>query len=138
MFSYEKTRRMNSNISGFQCLPAEKNTDYTPEHINFRTKICRHWLKGYCNRGEKCNFAHGYIQVKKKTKENSPTTVKETNYEMKWGAQESQYDSLKELIDDYDIVRHEEAPKLGIEHNSTNIVKTTAYEYNDKIETCVI
>ena len=57
---------------------------------------------------------------------------------MKWGEQESTFDSLKELIDDYDIVRHEELPILGTENNSMNIVKTTAYEYNDKIETCVI
>ena len=56
---------------------------------------------------------------------------------MKWG-EESQYDSLKALIDDYDIVRHDEAPTLGTDNNSMNIVKTTAYEYNDKIETCVI
>ena len=129
---------MNSNISNPQCLSTEKNADYSPEHIKFRTKICRHWLKGYCNRGEKCNFAHGYVQVKKRTKQNSPTTVKTTVYEMKWGEQESNFDSLKELIDDYDIVRHDEAPTLGTENNSMNIVKTTAYEYNDKIETCVI
>jgi hypothetical protein len=129
---------MNSNISDFQCLPTEKSVEYTPGHINFRTRICRHYLKGYCNRGEKCNFAHGYVQVKKRKKQNSPTTVNTSVYEMKWG-EESQYDSLKDLIDDYDIVRREEAPKLEIEHKTTlNIVKTTAYEYNDHIESCVI
>ena len=125
-------------MSDFQRrLSEEKTTGYTPEHVNFRTKICRHWLKGYCNRGEKCNFAHGYVQVKRRTKQNSPTTVNTSVYEMKWG-EESSYDSLKDLIDDYDIVRHEEAQTPGTENNTMNIVKRMAYEYNGNIETCVI
>ena len=35
-------------------------TDYNPTHPKFRTRICRHWLKGHCRLGHSCNFAHGW------------------------------------------------------------------------------
>ena len=33
---------------------------YQPEHPRFKSKICRHWLKGWCRLGDQCNFAHGW------------------------------------------------------------------------------
>jgi len=30
----------------------------------FRTKICWHWEKGFCNNGDKCIFAHGKEQLR--------------------------------------------------------------------------
>lgn len=122
-----------------QHIPVEKSV-YTPEHVNFRTKICRHWLKGYCNRGEHCNFAHGYVQVQKtlnkRKKQDSPVSVATTTYEMKWG-EETQYNPLKELIDDYEIIRHDDVPS-DVQTEAINVVKRTAYEYSDNIESCVI
>ena len=39
--------------------------DYKPEHPHFRRTICRHWLRGRCERGDLCNFAHGEAQVQR-------------------------------------------------------------------------
>ena len=42
-------------------LPFVDNVyDYNPTHPKFRTRICRHWLKGHCRLGSACNFAHGW------------------------------------------------------------------------------
>ena len=36
----------------------------------YKTKLCRHWLRlGTCNLGDKCNFAHGLYELRKKPKD---------------------------------------------------------------------
>jgi hypothetical protein len=77
--------------------------DFTPEHPNFKTKICRHWLKGHCNRGLACNFAHGFNQVVQR--KSSPKTITVNIYhEIEKGENKKEYNSMNELIDDYDII----------------------------------
>ena len=43
--------------------PSELETykkEYDPTNARFRTSICRHWKqRGFCRRGQYCNFAHG-------------------------------------------------------------------------------
>ena len=41
-------------------LPIVDSCNYNPTHPKFRTRICRHWLKGHCRLGDACNFAHGW------------------------------------------------------------------------------
>lgn len=41
------------------CRDARWNV-HTPEHPKFKSRICRHYIKGYCTRGSACNFAHGW------------------------------------------------------------------------------
>ena len=36
---------------------------FNPHHKKFRSRLCRHWLKGHCRLCDKCNFAHGYDEV---------------------------------------------------------------------------
>jgi len=38
-----------------ECIPAQPC-----EHPKFKSRICRHWLKGYCRLGPQCAFAHGW------------------------------------------------------------------------------
>ena len=42
----------------------EYNPDYKPHVCKpadmKNTMLCRHFLRGKCNRGDKCNFAHGF------------------------------------------------------------------------------
>ena len=33
---------------------------HATEHPKFKSRICRHWLKGFCRLGEACAFAHGW------------------------------------------------------------------------------
>ena len=33
-------------------------------HPCYRTRICRHYVAGRCNRGDACNFAHGESQLR--------------------------------------------------------------------------
>lgn len=40
-------------------------SEYTPEHPKFKSRICRHYLKGWCKLGSSCNFAHGWAEKKK-------------------------------------------------------------------------
>lgn len=82
--------------------------EYTPDHPNFRTKICRHWLRGHCLRGEKCNFAHGFTQVVRRERpallDAQPSniqTIKEVP-----NATGVVYNPMKELIADYIVVSH--------------------------------
>lgn len=32
----------------------------TTEHPKYKSRICRHWLRGFCKLGNDCNFAHGW------------------------------------------------------------------------------
>ena len=85
--------------------------EYTPDHPNFRTKICRHWLRGHCLRGDKCNFAHGFTQVVRKVRKERPglfdvepsniQSIKEVPK-----ATDVVYNPMKELIADYVVVSH--------------------------------
>ena len=52
-------------------------------HPCYRTRICRHYLAGRCDRGDACNFAHGESQLRKTSspsvcvvKRGSPTSPK--------------------------------------------------------------
>ena len=84
--------------------------EFTPDHPNFRTKICRHWLRGHCLRGDKCNFAHGFTQVVRKPRKEgggdgrsgSPSTI-QTIKEVP-DAKGVVYNPMKELISDYVVV----------------------------------
>lgn len=53
------------NLSYTNYLP-ENQTDGSSQGNNlFKTKLCRHFQqKGFCNMGDKCNFAHGYEELK--------------------------------------------------------------------------
>ena len=76
--------------------------DFTPEHPYFKTKLCRHWLKGHCNRGLSCNFAHGFDQIV--TRKSSPKTITVNIYhEIEKGENTKEYNSMNDLIDDYAI-----------------------------------
>ena len=41
------------------------NTHFDPFHKKFKSRICRHWLKGHCklHATGQCNFAHGWDEV---------------------------------------------------------------------------
>lgn len=77
--------------------------EFTPEHPNFKTRICRHFLKGFCNRGEKCNFAHGYHQVKRNIKKPIPIIPGNTLHAVESGSL-VEYNTMYSLIDDYVIL----------------------------------
>lgn len=32
----------------------------------YKTKLCPNIMKGYCNRGEDCNFAHNFNEIRSK------------------------------------------------------------------------
>lgn len=83
--------------------PEAKDVEFTPEHPYFKSKLCRHWLKGHCNRGNNCNFAHGCDQIV--TRKSSPKTITVNVYhEIEKGQNKNEYNSMNELIDDYDII----------------------------------
>tara|TARA_Y100000739_G_scaffold117188_1_gene100714 strand:+ start:327 stop:617 length:291 start_codon:yes stop_codon:yes gene_type:complete len=54
--------RQNTNWAAYvptaprNCIAVEAAS----EHPKFKSRICRHWLKGYCRLGEQCAFAHGW------------------------------------------------------------------------------
>ena len=82
--------------------------EFTPDHPNFRTKICRHWLRGHCLRGEKCNFAHGFTQVVRKERpallDVEPSNIPDHQRGSK--ATDVVYNPMKDLIADYIVVSH--------------------------------
>jgi hypothetical protein len=80
--------------------------EFVPTHPNFRSKICRHWLKGYCNRGRKCNFAHGFSEVKSKRNHSSVqrTRSMELVHKMENGFENMVYNPLEGLVDGYEII----------------------------------
>lgn len=81
------------------------NDEFIPTHPNFRSKICRHWLKGYCNRGNKCNFAHGFSEVKQKKKNLlRRTRSMEIVHKMENGLENMVYNPLEGLVDGYEII----------------------------------
>ena len=41
------------------CRDATWNV-HAPDHPKFKSRICRHYIKGSCARGTACNFAHGW------------------------------------------------------------------------------
>lgn len=83
--------------------PEAKEVEFTPEHPQFKSKLCRHWLKGHCNRGDTCNFAHGCEQLV--ARKSSPKTITVNVYhEIEKGQNKNEYNSMNELIDDYDII----------------------------------
>lgn len=109
--------------------PSSITEEYVPTHPNFRSKICRHWLKGYCNRGDKCNFAHGYNQVKRKERKciSIPSKI---SYEVEKGNEKKEFNTMKGLIDNYDIIHHNEVSEFQCNFD----VDDTSHE----IETCSI
>ncbi len=79
--------------------------EFTPGHPNFRSKICRHWLKGYCNRGVNCNFAHGFSEVKsKKQKSTRRSTSVDIIHKMETGRDDGVYNSMEDLVAGYEII----------------------------------
>ena len=55
-------------------------------HPRYKTRLCRHWLRGYCKLQENCGFKHGWYDKKapknsvKLTRTNSMSSVN-----IKWG-----------------------------------------------------
>ena len=35
-----------------------------PRHRNYKTQPCRHFMRGFCQRGGDCDFAHGTHEVR--------------------------------------------------------------------------
>lgn len=48
-----------------ELVASEEQThqENTSSHVNFKTKLCTHHMKGSCKRGESCNFAHGQEEL---------------------------------------------------------------------------
>ena len=98
----------------FDCLVEE----FTPDHPNFRSKICRHWLKGWCNRGASCNFAHGFLQVKKKKPKSIASIAVEIIHKMELGNKNSaMYNSMEDLVDGYEIIHKEALDGMNMDIN---------------------
>ena len=85
--------------------------EFTPDHPNFKTRICRHFLKGFCNRGDKCNFAHGYHQVKRNVKKPLPNMPGKTLHTVESGST-VEYNTMYSLIDDYVILSKDAQEKI--------------------------
>ena len=63
----------------------------------YKTKLCRHFqTKGFCNMGEKCNFAHGYEELKQSSGLSAPkfpATEYNSYAKPSFGAIQTQYKS---------------------------------------------
>ncbi len=58
--------------------------NYTPNHPLFKTRLCRHWLKGYCKLGDaQCNFKHGWVD--KPVDIRRSKSVSNITSSIKWG-----------------------------------------------------
>lgn len=44
--------------------PPPAKTNMANPAGNFKTKVCEHFLRGSCNFGDKCNFAHGETELR--------------------------------------------------------------------------
>ena len=38
---------------------------FNPHQKNFKSRMCRHYLRGYCMLGDKCNFAHSWDEIQR-------------------------------------------------------------------------
>ena len=56
---------MSSDFRVRCSAPKNSWAEYTPEHPKFKSRLCRHFLKGWCRLGTSCNFAHGWSEKKK-------------------------------------------------------------------------
>ena len=47
---------------------SSSNRNHQPKHyfVNYKTEMCRKWESGGCDFGEKCLFAHGAHELKRK------------------------------------------------------------------------
>ena len=60
--------------SDYPCEPlSPEENDFK---VNFKTEICRNLSLGVCEWGDKCIFAHGYVELREKK-------VQKTNYKTK-------------------------------------------------------
>lgn len=118
------------SITSDYSSPSSITEEYIPTHPNFRSKICRHWLRGYCNRADKCNFAHGFNQVKKKPLKTCISIPSKVSYELEKGKEKKEFKTMTGLIDNYDIIHHDEVSDFYSDFN----VDDTSHE----IETCTI
>lgn len=61
------------SVSYTSYMPEEKSSSQTNTTL-FKTKLWRHFqAKGFCNLQEKCNFAHGYEELKKSSGASYPS-----------------------------------------------------------------
>ena len=60
MSSSQICRITNSRWETYVPHSAVVWAEHSPEHPKFKSRICRHWLKGFCRMGHDCNFAHGW------------------------------------------------------------------------------
>ena len=42
-------------------IESKHQAQFNPAHPQFRRKVCRHYLRGRCDRGEHCNFRHDEV-----------------------------------------------------------------------------
>lgn len=55
---------MSSDFRVRCAAPQNSWAEYTPQHPKFKSRLCRHFLKGWCRLGTSCNFAHGWSEKK--------------------------------------------------------------------------
>ena len=62
--------------------------NHNTHHPRYKTRLCRHWLRGYCKLQENCGFKHGWYDKKapknnvQLTRTNSMSSVN-----IKWGTE---------------------------------------------------
>ena len=82
-----------------------------------KTRLCRHFLKGYCERGNLCGFAHGVDQLY-----NSPVVI------AKKGLQKigeiSSIDDEYNVSENYIFVKNKDGSRKNIK-SPTSITDTT-------------
>ncbi|CAG9335398.1 unnamed protein product [Blepharisma stoltei] len=72
-----KQLEANSNKSGAKTKSKREN-DFT---IKYKTELCRNWISGFCEFGDKCAFAHGDEQLRLKEAAPEPVKIKKcVNY----------------------------------------------------------
>ncbi len=107
--------------------------EFAPGHPNFRSKICRHWLKGYCNRGTICNFAHGFGEVKSKKQNNiRRPTSSELIHKMETGNDQGVvYNLMEDLVAGYEIIYKDGLSDVPENIEKLNIMVGSSSEDDD-------
>ena len=86
----------SENLSYTNYLPDSQANPATQNTNLYKTKLCRHFQqKGFCNMGDKCNFAHGYEELKQAEGGAAAPKIPKNDYgafqKQSFGAPQSQY-----------------------------------------------
>lgn len=69
--SRHNTKMLALNVNALVYLPYDDSSkSLLPRktgEAKYKTEICRNWLSGHCEFGEKCVFAHGSLELRNKT-----------------------------------------------------------------------